>query len=117
MPETAVHEHRQPRFSEHEIGFAECPALSAPAGDAVKSQQPQQPHQRQFRLAVPAPANARHHFAALGLGENVGHRRVAMISLSQSAGFGDKVPEGISPEVLQLRQRLAHQAGGRRRRG
>ena len=44
--------------------------LPPPARDAVTTQQF---YQRQLRVLVPAPANPRHHFRTLRLGENVRH--------------------------------------------
>src|SRR6185295_8270584 len=44
--------------------------LPPPAGDAMRSQQLRQ---CQFRVLVAAPANPRHHFRPLRLGENVRH--------------------------------------------
>ncbi len=70
VPETTVHKKCEPRLPEHEVWLAEQGLIAPPAGDAMP---PEQPHQRQFRGLVPAPANPRHHFRPLRLGENVCH--------------------------------------------
>src|SRR5690349_19682426 len=44
--------------------------MPPPARDAVRAEHP---HQRQFRVLVPASADARHHIAALRFGKDIGH--------------------------------------------
>jgi hypothetical protein len=68
MPKTAVHEHREPEFWKDEIRLAEDRLIALPAGDVMP---PQQFHQGNLRILVPASANSRHHFRPLRLGENI----------------------------------------------
>jgi len=70
VPKAPVNEDREFGRSEDEIRFAENRRIAPPASDAVLT------HQRdeaQFGVAVAARADARHDFAALGLGENIRH--------------------------------------------
>ena len=96
MPETPVHKHRQPQLGKNKVR-TNCkpraegresragnpPALGArlstldhqlhlppPPRDPIR---PEHPHQRQFRVRIPARPDARHNVAALGLGEHVRH--------------------------------------------
>lgn len=55
MPEAAVHENCQPCLQKNEIRFAEHVQMTPPAGDFVPTQQF---CQRQFRVLVPARADA-----------------------------------------------------------
>jgi len=70
VPETAVHENREFELRENEIRFAKKFLIAPPTCDAMRSQKY---CQSQFRVLVPAPANPRHHFRPLRLGENVRH--------------------------------------------
>src|SRR5437879_711718 len=85
VPETAIHEHGNVLLGKDEIrsddGRACWPSaplplvyldhlLSSPAGDAVLAEERQQGH---LRLLIAPPANPRHHFRTLALGEYVRH--------------------------------------------
>ena len=70
VPETAVHEKREPHATENEIRFAEHGLIAPPAGDAVASHQF---GQREFGLFIAAPANPRHDFGTFLFGEDVRH--------------------------------------------
>lgn len=70
VPKTAIHENGQPVLPENEVRFAEDFLVPPPAGDAVR---PEKCHHPQFRVPVPARADAGHHLTALGFGENVRH--------------------------------------------
>ena len=70
VPETAVHEQREPHTPENEIWFAEHGLMAPPAGDAVA---PHNIRQCDFCLFVAAPANARHDFGTFLFGEDVRH--------------------------------------------
>ena len=72
MSKASVHEDGEFGGAEDEIRFAENARVAPPAGDAVLA------HQRdevQYRRTVAPRVDARHNFAALRLGENVGHFR------------------------------------------
>ena len=73
VPEAAIHKNGQPLFWENEIRLAKNRLMPPPTFDAVPAQQF---GQRQFRLLVAAPANPRHHFRPLRLGENVRHSMI-----------------------------------------
>jgi hypothetical protein len=92
MPETTVHEEREPHLPKNEIrpdakGRAVLPhrlqvwaarqhgptnnlSLPPPAGDVMF---PQQPGQHHFRGLVPARADARHHLRTLCFGKDIRH--------------------------------------------
>jgi hypothetical protein len=70
MPETPVHKHRDVLTAKHKVGFAKHWLIPSPASNPVASQEFRQ---RQLRPLVPPPANPRHHFGTLPLGENVNH--------------------------------------------
>ena len=79
VPETAIHKHRDPRMFDDEIrtlleipnSAFRTPNLNLPplSRDALR---PKHAHQRQLSVSVSKRANAGHHFAAPGFGENVG---------------------------------------------
>ena len=127
MPETAIHEHGQPVLGENEIGTdakdracysmrvgggapnsgSACADLEIgapnhdlppPAGDTLLSENPDQ---RQLRILVPARADARHHLAEPGRGENVGHEilltMVAHGFSSNLEGDGDGSCRALGP--------------------
>ena len=70
VPETAVHENRQPLGAKGEIRFAKQVPMTPPAGDAMP---PENLCKGQFRLLVAGRADSGHHFGALRFGEYVGH--------------------------------------------
>lgn len=70
MPETAIHENRNAVGAKDKIGFAIQRVIPPPAGDFVSAEDLDQ---AQFGIAVSLSADAGHDFAALGLGEDVGH--------------------------------------------
>lgn len=96
MPETTVHEEREPRLLKNEIrpdrefqgraallrrldfwaarqhGPTENLNLPPPAADLVR---PQQPGQHHLRGLVPARADARHHLRTLRFGKDISHFR------------------------------------------
>ena len=70
VPETAIHKKSEPHLPGNKIWFSKYRLMPPPAGDFVPSQQT---NKRDFRILVPAPANARHHFRPLCFVENVSH--------------------------------------------
>ncbi len=70
MPETSVHLHHQLYFRKRKIRPPKNTMMPPPARDFVFAKNL---YQREFRVLVPAPANPRHHFRPLRLGENVRH--------------------------------------------
>jgi hypothetical protein len=70
MPKAAIHKNGDSEFWENEIWFAEDALVTPPARDAVLAEKY---YQSQLGVLVATAADARHHVASLGFGENVRH--------------------------------------------
>ncbi len=70
MPETAIHQNRHAQLWKNKIRIPKDGLMPPPTPDFVL---PQQAHERDFSLLIPAPPNPRHHFRPLRLGEYVRH--------------------------------------------
>ena len=73
MPKTPIDKHRNSRFLERKVGSSRQLKVPPPALDSVLTKQSRQ---SQFRRSVTAPANARHDFGTLCLGEHIAHASV-----------------------------------------
>ena len=76
MPETAIHEHRQPPAPEHEIRLAEHPLPPPPPREPVP---PEKDNEDKFCGAVAGAADAGHSFRTLRFSEEVYHQQINRI--------------------------------------
>ena len=79
VTEAAVHEQCDSRLPEHEVRLAENGLVPTPAGDPMRSENPDE---SEFRLLVATPPDVRHDLRTLSLGEKVRHP----CKLSQGGG-------------------------------
>jgi hypothetical protein len=93
MPETSIHQHHHFLPRKQKIRPPEDRPLPPPARDAVP---PQDFHQRQFRVLVPAPPDPRHHLRPLRLREHISHAPIKPQNPSYVLAF---LIAGIAPET------------------